>query len=244
MRTNTWIVWMMSAALALAVGATQKDAQKDPRAEAQLQAAINKETVEGDLNAAIEMYKKVAALPGASRAVVAQALVRMGQCYEKLGKKEAQQAYERVVREFADQSELAAQARARLTALGGPGGAGGFITRQILADASGVSGVLTADGKYIRGIDWETGDVVQFEVAGGQKSRIKNKGPWSETEASYENQAFSRDGKQIAYNSYTKDWVRAFAHSTVRKILLSTPWTGRLTQGPSSHFAGATRRLN
>jgi Tol biopolymer transport system component len=207
MRTNTWIVWMMSAALALAVGATQKDAQKDPRAEAQVQAAINKETVEGDLNAAIEMYKKVAALPGASRAVVAQALVRMGQCYEKLGKKEAQQAYERVVREFADQSELAAQARARLTALGGPGGAGGFITRQILADASGVSGVLTADGKYIRGIDWETGDVVQFEVAGGQKSRIKNKGPWSETEASYENQAFSRDGKQIAYNSYTKDWV-------------------------------------
>jgi len=49
--------------------------------------------------------------------------------------------------------------------------------------------------------------VVQFEVASGQTRRITNGGPWSETEKSYENQAFSRDGKQIAYNSYTKDWV-------------------------------------
>jgi len=84
---------------------------------------------------------------------------------------------------------------------------GGLVTRRVLTDASGVGGVLTADGKYIRGIDWETGDGVQFEVASGQTSRIKNMGPWSETEKSYEYQALSRDGKQIAYNSYTKDWV-------------------------------------
>ena len=91
--------------------------------------------------------------------------------------------------------------------MNGHGGAKGLVTRRVLADASGVGGVLTADGKYIRGIDWETGDVVQFDVASGQKSRITNKGLWSETEKSYEDQAFSRDGKQIAYNSYTKDWV-------------------------------------
>lgn len=207
MRTKTWLALVMSAVLALALGAAQKDTQKDPRAEAQLQAAINKETVEGDLKGAIEQYKTIVALPGAGRVTVATALLRMGQCYEKLGNTEARAAYERLVRDYADQAGIVAQARTRLAVLGGPGAAGGLVTRRVLTDASGVDGVLTADGKYIRGIDWETGDVIQFEVAGGQKSRIKNKGPWSETEASYENQAFSRDGKQIAYNSYTKDWV-------------------------------------
>jgi hypothetical protein len=39
----------------------------------------------GDLNAAIEQYKKIVALPGSSRTVAAQALIHLGQCYEKLG---------------------------------------------------------------------------------------------------------------------------------------------------------------
>jgi Tol biopolymer transport system component len=131
----------------------------------------------------------------------------MGICYEKLGQKEAQAAYQRILRDFADQAEIVAQARVRLAALGGPRGAGELVARRVLTDASGVGEVLTADGKYIRSIDRETGDMVQFEVAGGQRTRITNRGPWSETEKSYEYLAFSRDGEQIAYNSYTKDGV-------------------------------------
>jgi bla regulator protein BlaR1 len=89
---------------------------------------------------------------------------------------------------------------------------GGLVTRRVLTDASGVGGVLTADGKYIRGLDWHTGDVVQLEVASGQTSRITNRGPWSKTENALKSQAFSRDGKQIAYDvessdPNTKDWV-------------------------------------
>jgi Tol biopolymer transport system component len=131
----------------------------------------------------------------------------MGQCYEKLGDadtREARKAYEQVVREYADQAGIVAQARVRLAALGGPvagGGAGGLVTRRVLADASGVDGVLTADGKYIRYMDQGTGDVVQFEVAGGQRSRITNRELLSETEHPVEFHVFSRDGKQIAYNS-------------------------------------------
>jgi len=89
---------------------------------------------------------------------------------------------------------------------------GGLVTRRVLTDASGVGGVLTADGKYIRGLDWHTGDVVQFEAASGQTSRITNRVPWSKTENALQSQAFSRDGKQIAYDvessdPNTKDWV-------------------------------------
>jgi beta-lactamase regulating signal transducer with metallopeptidase domain/Tol biopolymer transport system component len=90
---------------------------------------------------------------------------------------------------------------------------GGLVARRVLTDASGIGEVLTADGKYISNIDRSTGDVVQFEVASGQRTRITNRGPWTETDKSYENQAFSRDGKQIAYNvessdPNTKAWVQ------------------------------------
>jgi Tol biopolymer transport system component len=176
--------------------------------EARMGAAQHQQEVEGNFEAAIAGYKKVIAEAGRNRALAAGALVRMGQCYEKLGDTQAQEArkaYERVVRDYADQAEIVAQARVRLAALGGPGGAGGLVARRVLTDASGVGEVLTADGKYIRGIDWDTGDVVQFEVASGQRRRITNRGPWSETERALGDQAFSRDGKQIAYNSYTKD---------------------------------------
>src|SRR5258706_9736064 len=101
--------------LAMTLGAALLlSGQKGGRTDLQLQAAINKETVEGDLKGAIEQYKKIA--QGSDRAVAAKALVRMGECYEKLGDAEARKAYERVVRDFGDQKEAAEAARAKLTA--------------------------------------------------------------------------------------------------------------------------------
>jgi Tol biopolymer transport system component len=198
---------MMGAAMLL--GGPQSD-----RPDTQLQSAINKEVVEGDLKGAIELYRKIAAQPGAGRDTVATALLRMGQCYEKLGEaqvEEARATYERVVREFGDQSGIVAQARARLSAMGGPGGVGGLVTRRILADASVVGSILSADGKLISKVDMETGDVVQFDIASGLTKRIKNVGPWSQTEQSVDDPVFSRDGKRIADNpeklSETKEWL-------------------------------------
>src|SRR5580700_3113902 len=82
-----------------------------------LQRAIRKENVEGDLNGAIDLYKQVVA--GASnRAVVAKALLGLGECYEKQGNREAQRVYERLVKEFSDQAEAAHEAQARLAAMG------------------------------------------------------------------------------------------------------------------------------
>jgi len=197
-----------AALLAVFLAALLAAGQKNDQAELALKAAIKTETVDGDLKGAIEQYKKIAAQPGAGRATVATALLRMGQCHEKLGNAEARTAYERLVREYADQSEIVAQARVRLAALGGPGAGGGLVARRVLTDASGVGGVLTADGKYISNIDRGTGDMVQFEVASGQTSRITNRGPAHETGDVYELPMYSRDGKQIAYASYTKenDW--------------------------------------
>ena len=196
------------------------------------QKGLVQERTEGDLDEAIRLYKQIVEEFTDDHALAAKALVQMGGCYEKLGTAEARTAYERVVRDFADQSDIVAQARVRLAALDGPGAAVGLVTRRVLADASGVGGVLTADGKYIRGIDWETGDMVQFEVASGQTSRITNRGPW--TGNALHNQVFSRDGKQIAYDvessdPNTKDWlyqvrIRNLDGSGLRTLYSKKDW--------------------
>ena len=82
-------------------------AQGSRTAEVQFKAAQHKEQVEGDLQGALEQYKKIA--QGSDRRLAANALLRMGECYEKLGDTEARKIYERVVREFSDQAETASR---------------------------------------------------------------------------------------------------------------------------------------
>jgi tetratricopeptide (TPR) repeat protein len=50
-----------------------------------LRAAIEKEEVDGDLQGAIELYKQIIARYRENRAVAAEAQLRIGMCYEKLG---------------------------------------------------------------------------------------------------------------------------------------------------------------
>jgi Tol biopolymer transport system component len=186
----------MSAALALPLGAAQEDTQKDPRAEAQLQAAINKETVEGDLKGAIELYQKLA--NGSNHAAAAKALVRMGQCHEKLGNAEATKAYERVVREFSDQKEMVATARARLAALGrGPGSAPAVTIRQVwVGPWYGAMGAPSRDGAYLT-FRTRGEDLAIRDLATGQIRRLtKHQSVWQSAYSSVP----SPDGKQVAYS--------------------------------------------
>jgi len=90
--------------------------QIDP-SEIQLQAAVNKATVEGDLKGAILDFQKILNTPGVSRPVAANALLHLGQCHEKLGSAEARSSYERVLKDFADQGDVVRQARERLATL-------------------------------------------------------------------------------------------------------------------------------
>lgn len=214
---------VMCVALSAAHSAQQA---RDTRAEVALQAAIKIEAIDGDLKAAIEAYRKVAATYESNRPVAARALVRMGQCYEKLGEaqaKEARAVYGRVVRDFADQADVVAQARLRLAALGGARNASGPVTRRILADASELSGALSVDGKYIRRLDWYGGDVIDFEIASGHTNRITNKGTRVERVYYVEGYAFSREGKQVAFDRQKTDgswdlWVRNVDGSNLRAL--------------------------
>jgi Tol biopolymer transport system component len=175
-------------------------------AEQLYQSALYKEEIEGELDAAIKIYETVIRQYPENRPVAAKSLLHSGICKERLGMKEAQKAYERIVKDYTDQSDIVAQAKVRLAVLGSPGGKKGFVTRRILSDASGIGANLTEDGKFIIGLKSETGDVYKFDIASGQANLIKNKGPWGETDSDFDCQVLSPDGKQIAFDSYTKDW--------------------------------------
>src|SRR5215204_2343262 len=91
--------------------------------EVHLRAAQQKETVEGDLNAAIAMYRKLADDRTTPPDVAARALVRLGRCYQRLGSTEARKAYERVLSNFSAQTAAVVEAKQLLASMQGNGAA-------------------------------------------------------------------------------------------------------------------------
>lgn len=184
--------------------------QKENRAEVALRAAMDKEMVDGDLKAAIEMYKRIVANPAGNRAVAAKALLHIGQCNEKLGNAEARKSYEQLVREYADQTDVVSEARARLAALAGTPSrtAGTEMTIRRVWSGPGVdvTGSPSPDGRYLSFMDPESGDLAIWEIASGQKRRLTNKGSWS-TQEMVLGSTWSPDGKKIAFAWMTKDFA-------------------------------------
>jgi Tol biopolymer transport system component len=171
-------------------------------AEAALGAARHLEEAEGNYPAAIEAYRKFVVRHGSNRALAAKALVRMGQCYEKLGSAESRKAYERVVREFADQPEAVAAARARLNG-SASAPAKGIGLRHVWTNAGGDHmGHVSRDGRFFTSTDWSTGDLIAVNTATGGSRRVTSNR--SRADGNAEFSVPSPDGRQIAYG-----WFRA-----------------------------------
>ena len=89
--------------------------------EAQLEAAIHREVVEGNLSGAVDAYRSLASRPGTPRPVAARAYLQIGLCQEKAGqRKEAYDTYRRLVTDYGDQTEMVALAKTKLDAWSGP----------------------------------------------------------------------------------------------------------------------------
>src|SRR5262249_29806938 len=132
-----------------------------------LSQALTKERTEGKLNEAIALYQRISSEFAADHALAAKALVQMGHAYEKLGMSDARKAYNRVVRDYADQRELAAEAGARIAALDralasapAKGAASGLVARQVWAGPDvDTLGSISPDGRFLSFTDWTTGDL-------------------------------------------------------------------------------------
>src|ERR1043166_7951135 len=122
-----------------------------------LKAARNLELVDGDLNGAIKQYTAIGAKYAKSdRASAAMALIYLAECYQKKGDAEAHRTFERVIRDFSDQRDAVALARARLGT--SEARRTGIVTRQVWTGPKvDLLGSISPDGRYLSFVDWLNG---------------------------------------------------------------------------------------
>jgi Tol biopolymer transport system component len=177
------------------------------------QQALVKERAEGNLQEAIDLYDRIVrGFPG-DHALAAKALIQMGQCYEKLGQAGAEKAYERVIREYADQAEPLQVARTRLAALTGPPRHDMTVRRVWSDPMADTQGEISPDGRHLSFVDWRTGDLAVRDLTTEQNRRLTNKGSWKDSLEFALFSCWSPDGRQIAY-----DWWSP-AHSNELRVV-------------------------
>ena len=169
--------------------------------EVQLRAAQQKETVEGDLSAAIAMYRKIADDRTTPPDVAARALVRLGRCYQRLGSTEARKAYERVLAQFSTQTAAAAEAKQLLASIQSNGAAkteDGLVVRKLQAGVREFYSVtITGDGKYMsapRG----GAELDVLNLITGERTPVRTQRPITTGNEQIYSTAISPDGQRIA----------------------------------------------
>lgn len=215
-------IFLLVIALGLAIVLPTPDTagQKSQSAEVLLGAALHQEEVEGNLEAAIQTYKKLLTEYPDNRPLAAEAQFRIGTCYEKLGLREAQKAYEEVLAKYTDQPEFATKARERLAALqSAPAAAFPKDSRLTIRRVPymDMCGNPSPDGKYLAYVDWDTANVAVYDVAKGTARSLTRDGSWGAIERYPENLVWSPDSRRIAYTWNLGDLGKDY-HSELRII--------------------------
>lgn len=180
-------------------------------AEQLYQSGIYKEEVEGQLEKAIEIYQTIVKQFPGNREIAAKAQLHIGLCYEKLGFKEAEKAFQKVVENYPEQAEAVKKAKEKLSILLKAQamvekGDKEFKIKQVWAGPDvDFNGKISPNGKYLSYIDWSTGDLAVLEIETGKKRRLTDKGPWTKSSDFALFSTWSPDSMQVAYNWFTQN---------------------------------------
>jgi Tol biopolymer transport system component len=182
-------------------------AQTVNSAESLLQAATKKELVDGNLAGAIDGYQRALAAAKDNRAVAAQALLQLGQCYRKQGNAEARRTFERLLRDYGDQTEAAAKASEELAALTSAESKPKFTKIRVPTKLRhGSAYALSPDGKELayvsEGSVWllPVHGASDPEIAGQPRRITEAQSSWSQTT----DIAWSGDGKLLALHVWKR----------------------------------------
>ena len=204
MRTTTFVAL---AAAVMLIGVQPVMAQSGHDL---FQQALVKERADGQLREAIALYERIVREFSADRELAANALLRVGRCYETLGNSEAQRAYQRVVDEYADQATMVAEARGRLRALRRPledAEVSTIVVRRVPGNPGFLDGGPAPDGRRFAYIDYSTGDVALWNLVTGEGQRLTRDGSWEPPEQYAINVSISPDGQTAAYTWSMHDSV-------------------------------------
>jgi len=167
---------MIALALSIVLSPPDTAAQKSQSADVLLGAALHQEEVEGNLEAAIETYKKLLAEFPGNRPLAAQAQLHVGLCYEKLGLKETEKAFQKVIDNYPEQAEAVKIAKEKLSILLKvkaqiENGVAEHIITKIYESSEKLFGFISPDGKKLALVGGE-GDIWLREVASGKETRL------------------------------------------------------------------------
>jgi len=174
------------------------------------QKALAKERGEGNLEEAIVLYKKVIN-ETSDESLAAKAQLRIGICYEKLGMKQAQKAFQKVIDNYPGQTETVKVAKEKLSILMKAqtvikkGDKEFKISLVWKGSDMDDTGEISPDNKYLSCVDWETGDLAVREMATGKRRHLTDKGSWGDSVECPDTSIWSPDSKQIAYNWYNDE---------------------------------------
>src|SRR4030043_2271378 len=110
-RIGVTAVFLLAAAFVFS-GAVQQESAKQL-----FEKALHLEETKGDLEKAVEAYKRIVAEFPDERVLAAQSFYHLGLCYEKLGLRDAQKAFQNVIEAYPDQTATVRLAREKLAAL-------------------------------------------------------------------------------------------------------------------------------
>jgi len=186
-------------------------------AEELLPKAIQLEEVKGDLDNAIKTYQLILNKFPDIREVCAEALLRMGMCYEKMGNREAVKTYKRLVSNFPEQKNKVAIARERLARLTTSESPKEIAIKQVWSEGYGDFSI-SADGEYLTCIDVATGNLAFHNLKTGENKTVTHDGSYldKDTIRYPEFSLISPDGKQVAY--LWAKWFNGKPHYELRVI--------------------------
>jgi len=164
------------------------------------EAALFKKEAEGDLQGATQLFLKIITKFPENKKMAAKAQLQIGMCYEKLGLKEAQKAYQLVIEKYPEQKEAVKIAKEKLVAI---------IRAKAIVEKSDEGFKLTKiyggslypdsispDGKKLALLDSKDWDIYLQDIATEEKIRLTNE------HNSIRSLKWSPDSKMIVFGDF------------------------------------------
>ncbi|RLD26991.1 MAG: hypothetical protein DRI75_10575 [Bacteroidetes bacterium] len=174
-------------------------------ADKMLNKAIYQEVVNGELQKAIEMYEMIVKDFPNERMVVAKALYRNAFANEKLGLKTASSLYQKIISNYADQTEMVNLSKKRLKSLTGAlanHAKKGLSVEKIFSFEDGLYGMMSNNGKYLTHTDWGDANLYYIDIATKERFPVTTNGAWKKPMKYADFAIWSPKDDKIAYAFY------------------------------------------